>query len=143
MSKFSSFFSKFVTFGRLAEPLAEAAATSVAAITGNPTANLVAVDLSLLRGVTTTVSGQLQAVKAAGATDAEVATVAAPLILTAIENSGFLNGKQITDVSKYNGAVNNLTLAFLNLEAQLQPAAPAGPALAGAPAASGGLITGK
>jgi hypothetical protein len=113
---------KVITFGRKIEPAVEAAAEVTAQVTGNPAANTVAVDLSLLNGLATTVGAQLEAVKGTGATDAETAEAMAPLVLRAIENSGFLDGKQIADTSKYNAAVQTLSEAFLGVTATLEPA---------------------
>lgn len=116
---------KAVTFGRVIAPVATQVASEVAAATGNQTVGKVAVDLSLFQGLAATVSGQLQAVSGTAPDNAQIAGKMAPLVMTAIENSGFLDGKQVADTAKWNALVAQLSQSFLDLDTALEPAAPA------------------
>jgi len=124
---------KVVSFGRVIAPVAAVAAQEIATVTGNKTVGTVAVDLSLIQGLASTVSGQIQAVGGSGGDTVAITAKLAPLLMQAIENSGFLDGKQVTDVSKWNTLVQEFAAAALNLDSALAPAAPAAPAAAPAP----------
>ena len=125
---------KVVSFGRVIAPVAAVAAQEIATVTGNKTVGTVAVDLSLIQGLASTVSGQIQAVGGSGGDTVAITAKLAPLLMQAIENSGFLDGKQVTDVSKWNTLVQEFAAAALNLDSALAPAAPA--AADGTPAPS-------
>ena len=114
LSNFGNALKKAFTVESQYEPIV---ATALSAI---PQTTAVAAGLNVFQGVV----GSIESVFGGGGSGAQKLAAAAPIVQAAIENSGFLSGKKIADLNKYEAAVKAWTSAFVDVLNTLEPAAP-------------------